>query len=182
MKNKKAVFIVLGLIVLVVIVGVIIAAIKNKKEKDNTPKVPTTFTVTYSYGGGFGLVYDMWTREIKVDQDGNVTISLKDGDIDIEPVTYNVGKDKAKELMDVIFENKFYNLDKDLSNKDVVDAGSSYIEVKSNTFNHKAGGYAVDRKRFMDIRKKIWDLVDLDKLNKFDNDIKEAYEKERSND
>ena len=106
MKNKKGVFIVLGLIVLVVIIGVIIAAVKYKKEKDNTPKFPTTFTVTYSYGGGYGTVYDMWTREIIIDQDGNVTIRLKNQEVDVEPITYNVGKDAAKELM-TLLQNHF---------------------------------------------------------------------------
>ncbi len=181
MKNKKAIIIVTILIVIVLIIGIVIAAIKkhNMEEDNEKGKMPTKFSISYSYGGGFTTYADSLHREITIDQDGNVTIELTIDDSKVEPLKYNIGKDKAKELMEFFYENEFYSVKKDLSNNDVTDLDSRYIEVKSNTFNRRVGGYAASlNNRFRKFSSKIVDTVGEEKIKEFRDSVIKAYEKE----
>ena len=181
MKNKKAIIIVVILIVLVLIIGTIVAAIKkhNTEEENAKVKMPTKFTISYSYGGGFTTYADSLNREITIDQDGNVTIELTIDDSKVEPLKYNIGKDKAKELMKFFYENEFYDVKKDLSNNNVTDLDSRYIEVKSNTFNRRVGGYAASiNNKFRKFSTKIIDIVGEEKIQEFRDSVIKAYEKE----
>ena len=76
MKNKKAVIVVFALIVVVLVIGIVIAGVKKHKTKDDEVKVPTKFTISYSYGGGFTTYANSITRKITVDQDGKVKVEL----------------------------------------------------------------------------------------------------------
>ena len=180
MDKKKAALVVLGLIVIVLITGTIIAAIKNKaldKDKDEV-KMPTTFTISYSYGGGYTTYASSLTRKITVDQDGKVVIELDVDDPLVAPMEYKIDKDKANELMKYFYKNKFYDLKKDLSVDDVTDMYSSYLEVKSNTFNRKVGGYAASlNDKFKKFETKFDSIISEDMMKEFNKRVTEAYEK-----
>jgi type III secretory pathway component EscV len=184
MNNKKTILIIVFLIILVLIAGITITVIRSKNDdsdndKDKTLKVPEKFTISYSYGGGFGTIVDSWLRVITLDQDGNVSISVKTDQVVVSPLTYQVDKEKAQEIMKYFIDNHFEKVKKDLSQDDVLDAGSSYLEVKSDVLNREVGGYAafLDSK-FKKFRDKFYEIVDNDKVNEFDKLLKETYEKE----
>ena len=179
MKNKKAIIVVVCLIVIVLVIGMIIAGIKKKKTDDGTLKTPKEFTITYTIGGGFTTIYNAWNRSISIDQDGDVKIFLPNKQVDVKPVTYKVDKKKAKELIEYFVNNKFNELKEDLSEDDVMDASTAYLEVKSDTLNRKVGGYAAHtNKKFSKFVKQFDEIIDDDIYQEFNDAIKEAYEKE----
>ncbi len=178
-KNKKAVLVVVSLIVLVLIVGLIIAAIKNKDNKEEKEiSMPSKFTISYCYGGGFTTYANSLNRCMSVDQDGNVKIELTIDDSKVKPLEFKVEAKDAKTLMRYFYDNEFYNLKKDLSKDDVTDLDTSYLEVESNTFNRKVGGYAasIDSK-FRKFSNKVYELVGEEKVNEFSESVIKAYEK-----
>ena len=181
MKNKKAVIVVFALIVVVLVIGIVIAGVKKHKTSDDDDKVkmPTTFTISYSYGGGFTTYANSITRKITVDQDGNVKVELGIDDSLVKPAEYKIDKKDAKELMEYFYDNEFYELKKDLSEDDVTDMYSSYLEVKSDAFNRKVGGYAASlNKKFRKFESKFEEIVlNKEVMEKFNKDVIDAYEK-----
>lgn len=179
MKNKKAVIVVFALIVVVLVIGIVIAGVKKHKTKDDEVKEPTKFTISYSYGGGFTTYANSITRKITVDQDGNVKVELGIDDSLVKPAEYKIDKKDAKELMEYFYDNEFYELKKDLSEDDVTDMYSSYLEVKSDAFNRKVGGYAASlNKKFRKFESKFEEIVlNKEVMEKFNKDVIDAYEK-----
>ena len=95
--------------------------------------------------GGYTASYkDSLRKTITINQDGEVrNLGLVfDFSDEFDKSTYKVDKTKAIELMKFFYENKFYELPEDLSDIGWCDASTVYLEVRSNTFNHKVGGYA----------------------------------------
>ncbi len=179
MKNKKAIIIVVLLIVIVLLAGMVIAAIRNKNFKDEKRiHMPKDFVITYSYGGGFTTYANSLTRAISIDQDGTVTIQLDEKDSQVEPIKYSIGKEKAEEIMRFFLENNFEKVKKDLSQKDVTDLDTSYLEIKSDTVNRKIGGYAASiNEKFRLFSRKFISYIDENKLSEFNNNVTKAYEK-----
>ena len=179
MKNKKAIIIVVLLIVVVLLAGMVIAKIRDKKlDVDKEVTVPKTFVITYSYGGGFTTYANSLTRSISIDQDGKVIIKLAIDDPLVEPLEYSIDKEKANELIKFFVDNKFDKVKKDLSQNDVTDLNTSYIEVSSNTINRKVGGYAASiNDKFRKYSHKFMSYIDENKLNEFNNKVTQAYEK-----
>ena len=113
----------------------------HKKNYD----MPSKFLISYSCEGGYTASYeDSLRKTITINQDGEVrNLGLVfDFSDKFDKSTYKVDKTKAIELMKFFYENKFYELPEDLSDIGWYDASTDYLEVRSNTFNHKVGGYA----------------------------------------
>ena len=113
----------------------------HKKNYD----MPSKFLISYSCEGGYTASYeDSLRKTITINQDGEVrNLGLVfDFSDEFDKSTYKVDKTKAIELMKFFYENKFYELPEDLSAIGWRDASTVYLEVRSNTFNHKVGGYA----------------------------------------
>ena len=113
----------------------------HKKKHD----MPSKFLISYSCEGGYTASYeDSLRKTITINQDGEVrNLGLGfDFSGEFDKPTYKVDKTKAIELMKFFYENKFYELPEDLSDMGWCDASTVYLEVRSNTFNHKVGGYA----------------------------------------
>ena len=113
----------------------------HKKNYD----MPSKFLISYSCEGGYTASYeDSLRKTITINQDGEVrNLGLVfDFSDEFDKYTYKVDKTKAIELMKFFYENKFYELPEDLSDIRWCDASTVYLEVRSNTFNHKVGGYA----------------------------------------
>jgi len=180
MNNKKAVMIVVALIVIVIIIGGVIAGIKARHFKEEKKiEMPTEFTISYSIGGGYTTYANALTRKITLDQDGNVTIELTEKDSLVEPVKYKVDKEKAEKVMKYFYDNEFYSVKKDLSEDGITDYTTSYLEVKSNTFNRRVGGYAAGTKSiFRKFTDEFYTIVDSEVMKKFNDDVTKAYEKE----
>lgn len=189
MSKRRSLIIVNFLIVFVLIAGIVIAANRNNNEYDDNSggtvkelKVPDKFTITYSYGGGYGTLATTATRVITLDQDGNVSISLEKDEIDVEPVTFHVDKEKAAEVMKFFIDNHFEKVKENLDNNDVLDGDSNYLEVKSDSINRKVGGYAAfTNKNFEKFRTKFYEIVDSSKLKEFNKQVDDAFEKSISN-
>ena len=184
MSKRKTLIFVKCLIVLVLVAGITIAANKVKDNEGNgevtvkKAKIPNKFTITYSYGGGYGTIATTATRVITLDQDGNVSISLENDEIEVEPLTYNVGKEKAAEIMNFFVDNHFEKVKEDLSCNDVLDGDSNYLEVKSDSRNSKVGGYAAfTNKDFGKFRTKFYEIIDDSKLKDFNKQVDDAFEK-----
>ena len=117
----------------------------HKKKHDMNYDMPSKFLISYSCEGGYTASYeDSLRKTITINQDGEVrNLGLVfDFSDEFDKSTYKVDKTKAIELMKFFYENKFYELPEDLSDMGWCDASTVYLEVRSNTFNHKVGGYA----------------------------------------
>jgi len=180
MKNKNAVLVVVGLIVLVLVIGLIIAAVRNKNNTGEKKEIemPTKYKISYCFGGGFTTYADSLNRCFSVDQDGNVKLELTDDEAKVKPLEFKVDVKDAKILMRYFYDNEFYNLKKDLSNNDVTDLNTSYLKVESNTFNREVGGYAASlNSKFKQFSNKVYELVGEEKINEFTENVRNAYEK-----
>ena len=178
MKGKK---ILVGISILIVLILIIVLVIfllnKKDSEEKEEKKTPKSYTISYSYSGGFTTYAGSLKKIISIDQDGNGKIELDIEDSLVEPLTFKVNKEDVKELMDFLVDNKFCDLKEDLSVNDVLDAGSSYMEVKSDTCEHRVGGYAASlNKDFDKFSKKFWKLVDNEKVDEFRKMVEEKYD------
>ena len=136
----------------------------HKKNYD----MPSKFLISYSCEGGYTASYeDSLRKTITINQDGEVrNLGLVfDFSDEFDKSTYKVDKTKAIELMKFFYENKFYELPEDLSAIGWRDASTVYLEVRSNTFNHKVGGYAASTndklQKFIEL---FHDTIDSEKI------------------
>ena len=136
----------------------------HKKNYD----MPSKFLISYSCEGGYTASYeDSLRKTITINQDGEVrNLGLVfDFSDEFDKSTYKVDKTKAIELMKFFYENKFYELPEDLSDIRWCDASTVYLEVRSNTFNHKVGGYAAyTNDKFQKFIKLFHDTIDSEKI------------------
>lgn len=179
MKNQKAIIIVCLLIVLVLIGGLLIAGYKRKQELKEREKMAATskFVITYTYGGGFGTISTTAMKEISIDQDGNITFRAPKYDC-VETTKYKISKNSAKTLYSILISRGFLDLDEDLSQKDVTDAGSSYVQIKSDNIDRKIGGYAAFiNKKYSRLTEEIIKTVGEDKIKDFNELVIQKLEK-----
>ena len=136
----------------------------HKKNYD----MPSKFLISYSCEGGYTASYeDSLRKTITINQDGEVrNLGLVfDFSDEFDKSTYKVDKTKAIELMKFFYENKFYELPEDLSAIGWRDASTVYLEVRSNTFNHKVGGYAASTNdKLQKFIKLFDDTIDSEKI------------------
>ena len=182
MKNQKAVFIVCLLIIIVLIAGILIAGYKKRNELKEREKLAATskFTITYSYGGGFGTIEQVVTKQVSIDQDGNIVFSVPKHD-EIEPVRYTMTKKNAKALYSLLMSKGFMELDEDLSRDDVMDAGSSYIRIQNDNMDRTIGGYAAFLdKKYSKLTGEIVNEVGVERISAFtdkvEKELKISYE------
>lgn len=172
MKNKNNLIIVGSLLLVLIIIAIVLLTTSGKDKE------PSKYSIIYSYGGGFGTYADSLKREITIYDNGNVTIDLENHEVKVEPISYVVDKDKVEEVFNYLIDNGFKDMKEDLSSSDVLDAGSSYIEIKSDTLNKKVGGYAAfTNKKYSKMSKKVNELIDDMKLEEFDKRVDKAVEK-----
>ena len=140
----------------------------HKKKHDMNYDMPSKFLISYSCEGGYTASYeDSLRKTITINQDGEVrNLGLVfDFSDEFDKYTYKVDKTKAIELMKFFYENKFYELPEDLSDIRWCDASTVYLEVRSNTFNHKVGGYAASTndklQKFIEL---FHDTIDSEKI------------------
>ena len=143
----------------------------NTNDKENKIKMPSEFEISYSYEGGYTVSYESsLPTKITVNQDGDVTMehgtNFGSEEFGIKPKpAYNVDKSQAIDLIKFFYENKFYDLPEDLSDDSWCDATSDYLEVKSNTFNRKVGGYAAfENDIFRKFQKRFYKIINRDLL------------------
>ena len=75
------------------------------------------------------------------------------------------------------YDNKFYELPENLSNYIYTDYETTYLEVKSNTFNRKVGGYAAASfNEFIKFVKEFRAIINSDLEKKFDKEVEKKYE------
>ena len=74
------------------------------------------------------------------------------------------------------YDNKFYELPENLSNYLYTDYETSYLEVNSNTFNRKVGGYdATSCNEFNNFVKEFRAIINNDLEEKFDKKVEKKY-------
>ena len=179
MKKQKAILIVCLLIILVLISGILIAGYKKKRDLKEKDKIIATskFVITYSYGGGFGTIAQTASKEITIDQDGNITFRAPNYE-EIEPVKYKMTKNQAKALYSILISGGFLDLKEDLSNNDVLDAGSSSIKIESDNFEKEIGGYAAfTNKKYAKLTSEIIKDVGEERINDFEEIVIQTLEK-----
>ena len=197
MKKKISLFIIIYLAIISIFIFLIITKESRKKIKhyninkikklrlkefrkisiaNNKIKMPTKFTISYSYGGGYTYYSRSLTRKISVDQDGKVKLELDIDNPRVEPMEYKVDKEKAIKLMKYFYNNKFYNLNDISLDFYVTDYITSYLEVKSDTFNKKIGGYAANLHKDFHMFVKEFDIIkNLEIETIFDEKVDESY-------
>ena len=197
MKRKISLFIIISLAIISIFIFLIITNESRKKIKhyninkikklrlkefrkisiaNNKIKMPTKFTISYSYGGGYTYYSRSLTRKISVDQDGKVKLELDIDNPRVEPMEYKVDKEKAIKLMKYFYNNKFYDLNDISLDFYVSDYITSYLEVKSDTFNKKIGGYAANLHKDFHMFVKEFDIIkNLEIETIFDEKVDESY-------
>ena len=170
----KKTYIILTILILLTLFIYIIYPNKDITLKEEP--IPEEYTITYSYGGGYGTYVQTLSKEIIISSDGTITIQLTDKDL-VDPITYKEDKKEIDKLYTYLIDNQFKAIKKELTNKNVTDYYSSYITIKYKGYERKIGGYAASlNKRYNKLETKIRDFIDEDKLEEFDNELKE-YEK-----
>ena len=139
---------------------------------------PSKFKISYIFGGGFTPSYSLSLfRKFTIDQDGKVILELDEDNSLVKPLQYKVDKVKADNLIKYFYDNKFYELPENLSNYMYTDFETSYLEVNSNTFNRKVGGYAATTfNEFINFVKEFRAIVNDDLEEKFDKKVEKKYE------
>ena len=184
-KSKKGesnkTLIIVAIVVLLIVLFFVLGLLKKDKVNSNPPDMETIqsegFKVTYYYAKAYGTEADTTPRVIIIDQDGNVIISLSDEDIGVEPMEYEVGKEKAKLVVDYINRNEFLKLDSDIGTE-CMDGVTEYFMIKNNNIDVKIGGRCISEQLFRDFVSYYLDIIDKAKLDKFNKTVTMMYDYE----
>ena len=177
MNKNRVKFVIIIVVILIDFIYLYVLKYKRDYTKENT--IPNEFVITYRYGGGYTTYANSLERYVMIDHNGDVVIELTDTSIDVDPMLYSVGRDKAYELMEYLIKNGFKNIDEDLSENNVTDMSSAYINVQYPSYDKTVGGYAaILNKKFGSYRAKFIETIGEDKLEEFRELVKEHVEKE----
>lgn len=157
MKNNNIVKIIIAALVIALIAYSVFSIINNNnKEEYDIVKIE------YSYGGGYGTRIDTASKYITFTSDGNVTFT---NGYDDSTKSYNNGVEKYNELCNYINDRSRLFTKGVSEDKDVLDGGSSHIEIvlKDGT-SHKIGGYMVSDTKYKEIVHKINELINKEEL------------------
>lgn len=171
---KKSIFIIS---IIIIVLGVCIM-IKNKGNKVDTDFNEDNIEISYESSGGFGTMAD--TAPVTVTLKAKKAVVSYDDEIKKE-----ISFDKAKfsELVELINKN-FSKIKEDASTKmDVMDGSDSFITVKNlkTKKEYTVGGYMPDDKNFLEIRDKIYEVIDSDAIHEFRrNELNKYFEDEFS--
>lgn len=169
-NNIKNVLIIIAIILVILLLIVLLS------KNDNKDGVYTENDIEIEYssgGGGPGLQHDIETITVK--------LSKKKSEITYEnKVSKKISIDEGQylELLDLI-NKKFYKSNKDLSNKGVMDGGTSSITIKNNNTgkSYTVGGYGVDDEIFEEVEDKIIEVIGEDTIDNFrENELKNYFE------
>ncbi len=114
----------------------------------------------YSWGGGFGTVLDTKTTTVTVYADNRVAVSSSGYTAEI-----TITDEQRQAIIEIINANRVWEIG-DISNNDVLDAGSQYLSLfdANGQEVYTCGGYATDNlsakgKRFSDTASAICGMV-----------------------
>lgn len=162
-KNTKKTLLVITLIVVVIGIVAFLATKVFNKEYDITE-------IVYSYGGGYGTEITSATKTISINCDGTVTFT---NSYDNSIYDYRISNDKYIELYDYINDRMCLFKERVHEEKNLSDGTTSHIELTlSDGTKYKFGGYMVTNKKYKDIKNKIFEIIDNDKLNEYISNIK----------
>lgn len=165
------------ILMIIVVLGVCIM-VKNKENRIDTDLNDSNIEISYESSGGFGTMSD--TAPVTVTINGKKAVIRYENKIKKE-----ISFDKAKfsELVELINKN-FSKIKEDASTKmDVMDGSDSFITVKNlkTKKEYTVGGYMPDDKNFLEIRDKIYEVIDSDAIHEFRrNELNKYFEDEFS--
>ena len=133
--------------------------------------VPKEYTITYTYGGGFGTVAQTVSKEAIIKSNGDVTIQVVNSN-SADPMKFTVDKDDVEELYKYLMKNNFKKMREKITDDKVMDAGTEYIELETPDFTRKIGGYAAStNNRFAKLENKIKETIGKDKIDEYNKII-----------
>ena len=163
MKNKPLSIVIF--VIIVIIAGISLILINNNKEKTKEEIVE----ISYTYGGGFGTIIDTANKTITISQNGEVVLS---NSYNSYKETLNIEQSKYNELSDYISDRITLFDEKANENSSVLDGSSSKISIKLKNDEVKViGGYMIQNKKFNEIEKKIFEVIDKEALNQYEKNI-----------
>ncbi len=166
-KNTKILLLVITSVVVVMGIIVFLTTKVFKKEYDIT-------NIVYSYGGGYGTEITSATKTISISCDGTVTFT---NSYDNSIYDYRISNDKYIELYDYINDRMHLFKERVHEENNLADGTTSHIELTlSDGTKYKFGGYMVTNKKYKDIKDKIFEIIDSDKLNEYINNVGKVVE------
>lgn len=157
---KKSIFIFLFVLVGLVVVG----CANNDKYKD-----VDIIKVEYSYSGGYGTNISVAERKFTFNNDGVVNLS---NGFDNSTASFNIEKSDYDELANYIKEHIRLFDKKVREDSNVMDGTSSKVTLKLSDGTTKTfGGYMVRNKEYKEIVNKIYEYIDKDAFDEYDNNI-----------
>ena len=178
MNKNRVKFLIIIVVIIIDFIYLYVLKYKRDYFKENT--IPEEYIITYRYGGGYTTYANALEKYIMIDYNGDVVIELSDPEIEVDPMLYSVGRDKASELIEYLIKNGFKSIKEDLTDNHVTDASSSYINLQYPGYDKTVGGYAATlNKKFRNYSNKIIETIGEDKLEEFKDRVQEYVEKER---
>lgn len=165
MNNKDGKLIVISALILtIIIIGGFFLFFNKDDYKD-----AEIIKIEYSYGGGFGTIVDVSNKNITFTNDGKVLLS---NSYNSYTETLDIGEEKYNELSSYVKERLSLFDEKSREEHNVMDGGSSYMEVelKDGTIK-KIGGYMVSNKKFKEIKDKITEILGNDRIHQYTRNI-----------
>ena len=164
MKKNLLPFTIAAFFVIVITILLIISLNNDDKYKDYE-----IIEISYSYGGGFGTIIDASKKTITFTPNGKVKLS---NSYNSYTEIFSIDQDKYKELNDFIIENISLFDEKPKEDENVLDGGSSRIQIKLKDGQIKEiGGYMIKNKKYTKIKNKIYETIDSEKLSKYEKNI-----------
>ncbi len=164
MKKNLLPIIFVILVIIIVATILIILSMKNKNYKNYE-----IIEISYSYGGGFGTVIDTSEKTINFTPDGSVKLS---NGYNSYTETFNISQSKYSKLNDLLKDNLSLFDEEPKEDDGVLDGYSSHIQVKlKNGQIKEIGGYMIQNKNYNKIKNKIYEIIDYERLNQYENNI-----------
>ena len=140
MKKNLLPFTIAAFFVIVIAILLIISLNNDDKYKDYE-----IIEISYSYGGGFGTIIDASKKTITFTPNGKVKLS---NSYNSYTEIFSIDQDKYKELNDFIIENISLFDEKPKEDENVLDGGSSRIQIRLKDGQIKEiGGYMIKNKK-----------------------------------
>lgn len=122
------------------------------------------------YSASQGTYLDHFPKSITVSNDGSVLLYTEEvidrwGEVELKveedapSVKKEISKEKVEEIKDVIEENRFFSIPKDVTDYEVMDGGGSTITVYGKDQEREVGGENSRNEQYNAIEKIIFDQV-----------------------
>lgn len=143
----------------------------NSDENDDIHFVDEgPFVKLELYSASSGTYLDHFPKHITVSNDGSVHVFTKEvvdwtGEVELKveddapTIQKKISEKEVKEIKQVIEENRFLSIPKDVTDYDVMDGSGSRITVYENDQERKVGGENSSNQRYNAIEDIIFDQV-----------------------